>query len=79
MSCKPQAICFNSKEALERMAGFSLKRKPWLGNFAAEYLVFDWSPIIWALNDSSPRNKGERHKKRVEYLKLLLAVHIISK
>lgn len=52
---KPSSICFNSKDALLRFLGVdSTKRlKDWAGKKAGALLTLPWSPLIWALYDSS--------------------------
>lgn len=48
----PRAVCFNSKDALARVAGEKV-RAPWSGPDASRWVEFP-GVLIWALHDSSP-------------------------
>jgi TDG/mug DNA glycosylase family protein len=50
-AARPKAVCFNSKDALERFAG--PVGSNWRGEAAAELARFEGVAIIWAVPDSS--------------------------
>ena len=50
---KPAAICFNSKQSLERYLGMELRNRPRRGIEAGRYVAFGWNPVVWAIPDSS--------------------------
>lgn len=66
-SAKPSAVCFNSKEALERFVGRKLNGETWRGEAAARHARFGWKPLAWAIPDSSGQARGHA-KDRIKLL-----------
>ena len=65
---RPHAVCFNSKQALERFAG--VIDTPWRGSAASEHARFRVAILVWAVPDSSGRAAGHR-ASRLSLLKEL--------
>jgi G:T/U-mismatch repair DNA glycosylase len=58
----PRAVCFNSKDALQRAAGVAIT-PPWDGANAADWISMG-SAIVWAVPDSSPLARRYRDRRR---------------
>jgi TDG/mug DNA glycosylase family protein len=64
----PQAVCFNSKEALKRFTRrITIPSHRWRGAGARRYAVL--ADVTWAVDDSSGR--CGHHETRIEFLLLL--------
>jgi G:T/U-mismatch repair DNA glycosylase len=66
----PLAVCFNSKQALERFAGAKIGRRGWRGAAARE--IVEIAEVTRALDDSSPAARAY-HSSRVDGLEALRA------
>lgn len=66
---EPLAVCFNSKEALRRLAGLKrLTSERWRGAGARRFV--ELGEITWALDDSSPTARAY-HRHRLEGMREL--------
>ncbi len=77
---RPRAVCFNSKQALERFAGYEISSDGWRGDKAGRHACFSGVAIVWGVPDSSHRARGHRvdRKHLLKELRKLLDSQQVS-